>query len=511
MSTNKDLQDKLKTGIDAARNGDRATARRLLQEVIRADPRSEVAWMWLASTTDNVAERRACLSKALEINPNNTRAKEALDKLGVESARAAQDKQKVENLRRIQRGTSSTAPLPGAPESSGSGFNLAYIAIAMLVVAGIGFAVVAAVSFSQQPQATPAQTQVSLSDVQGTVDASLAAPTATETAPPTAFGIVVDSVEGIPTLPPTFTPTFTPTATATLVPSPTPYPLSAFTMIYAALDEGSEPTLFRANGDASDPAALGDGFSDVAFSPDGERIAFVRSVTYSDEEGGGTYPEVFVASLANPDDARQLTSLRGEHTSSPSWAPDNVQLVFSSDPEAADAELFLITEDGNNIRAITENEARDIDPAFSPDGTRIAFASDINSPDTTEIFTMDVTGENVTQLTDNEGSSYSPQWSWDGANIVFASDRSGDSDIYIMESGGNGEFLLTSSDEDAEDREPVFSSSGTTVIFVSNRLAERFQLYSVDLRGSTVTRLADIPGDVQSVAFQPNLLFRLER
>ncbi|MFN8373030.1 MAG: hypothetical protein U0694_09155 [Anaerolineae bacterium] len=510
MSANKDLQDKLKQGIDAARNGDRATARKLLQEVIRADPRSELAWMWLASTTDNVAERRACLTKALEINPNNTRAKEALDKLGADAARAAQDKQKVDELRRIQRGQSSTAAppaLPGTPEEGGGGFNLAYIVIAVLVVLGIGSAIVAAVAFSQQPQQPPAQTQISLGDIQSTAEASLLAPTATETLPPTAFGIVVDSVEGIPTLPPTFTPTFTPTATQTPVPSPTPFPLSAFTLLYTNAEAG----LYQASGDGSGAQALGEGFADVAYSVDGSMIAFVRDVTYSEDEGGGTYPELFVASLSDLENAQQLTTLKGPHTGHPSWAPDNIQLVFSSDPNGGDSELFVMTEDGNNIRAITDNEAQDIDPSWSPTGDVIAFASDINSPDSTEIFTMSLTGENLLQLTDNEGSSYSPQWSWDGTHIVFASDRSGDSDIYTMEANGDGEFLLTSSDENAEDRAPVFSSSGTSVVFISNRQDERFQLYAVDLRGNEVTRLAQADGDVQSVSYQPNIRFRLSQ
>jgi TolB protein len=134
----------------------------------------------------------------------------------------------------------------------------------------------------------------------------------------------------------------------------------------------------------------------------------------------------------------------------------------------------------------------------------------MNSLGSTEIFTMTLDGTTVRQLTDNEGSSYDPQWSWDGRRIVFASDRSGDSDIYIMEANGDGEFLLTSSDGTAEDRDPVFSASGTSVVFISNRRAERFQLYAVDLQGNEVTRLAETSGDVQSVAYQPNVRFRLQ-
>ncbi|MCI0377438.1 MAG: hypothetical protein L0215_07520 [Gemmataceae bacterium] len=75
-------QERLREGVEAARRGDKLTARRLLQQVLLQDRTNEVALMWMASVMDTVAERRAYLERALQINPNNDRAREALNRLG---------------------------------------------------------------------------------------------------------------------------------------------------------------------------------------------------------------------------------------------------------------------------------------------------------------------------------------------------------------------------------------------------------------------------------------------
>ena len=69
-----DLSSLLKRGISAAQNGDRRRARMLLTEASQLDPRSEDAWMWLASISDYPEELLGFLNHVLEINPNNMRA-----------------------------------------------------------------------------------------------------------------------------------------------------------------------------------------------------------------------------------------------------------------------------------------------------------------------------------------------------------------------------------------------------------------------------------------------------
>jgi tetratricopeptide (TPR) repeat protein len=69
----------LKGGIEAAKAGEKDKARRLLEQVVEADPDNETAWLWLSAVLETRVERIRCLETALEINPANQDAKMALE------------------------------------------------------------------------------------------------------------------------------------------------------------------------------------------------------------------------------------------------------------------------------------------------------------------------------------------------------------------------------------------------------------------------------------------------
>ncbi len=496
MAGTSGLQNKLQAGIEAARRGDRVNAQKLLRAVIDADPNNEVAWMWLASSLDNLGERRQALEQALRINPNNTRAKAALDQLNAVLPPAL-------GLRKPPAPTSPAAPRrPDERRGGNSILVIVGVLAALLVVALIIFNLVAR---TQQPVPPNAETRAAILNT--------ATPTATidpasYTATPF-FGIIVTPAN-LPTLPPTFTPTFTPVI-PTDTPTATSVPLNTFLLWYTSVNDGeAQPALFRMNGDGmGDQAVAPAGFSDIAISPDQRLIAFVREAT-SDQNGQSvTAPELFVAPLSDLSQARQITSLGSDSLSHPSWAPDSITLVFASDYDG-DTELWTITEDGNNLLRLTDNDVADLEPAWSPDGSVIVYASEqANGPGTglTELFSITPDGGQITQLTDAEGSSYSPSWAPDGTRIAFASDRGGDGDIYIMDSDGQNYLRLTVDDGSAEDRIPAFTPVGSAVVFVSNRAGGRsFQFYQVNLNGREVARLADPGRSVESFAFRPEPL-----
>lgn len=81
MSMNRETEMLLQSGIAAVRGGDKREGARLLAQVVRREPQSEDAWFWLAAATDQPAEAAACLRRVLAINPNNSRARQALEML----------------------------------------------------------------------------------------------------------------------------------------------------------------------------------------------------------------------------------------------------------------------------------------------------------------------------------------------------------------------------------------------------------------------------------------------
>ncbi len=179
-----------------------------------------------------------------------------------------------------------------------------------------------------------------------------------------------------------------------------------------------------------------------SWSPDGKRIAFASwdgkiidfvidfEIYVMDADGGN------LQNLTNnPNDDR-----------SPSWSPDGERIVFVSHRAGHFKSKFLITSeiyvmgtDGGNQRRLTENRKNDESPSWSPDGKRIAFASDRKGDfENFEIYVMDADGGNQQKLTNNRGDDESPSWSPDGEQIAFSSKRDGNTDIYVMDAdGGN--------------------------------------------------------------------------
>lgn len=82
-----------------------------------------------------------------------------------------------------------------------------------------------------------------------------------------------------------------------------------------------------------------------------------------------------------------------------------------------------------------------LEPAWSPDGTRIAFGSDHEG--FRGIYVMDADGSNIQRLSDTRAGENCPEWSPDGTKLVFASWRDGDGEIYIMDADGGNLQKLT--------------------------------------------------------------------
>jgi len=104
-------------------------------------------------------------------------------------------------------------------------------------------------------------------------------------------------------------------------------------------------------------------------------------------------------------------------------------IAFSSSRDG-NSDIWVMGADGSNPVNLTNDEASSWGPAWSPDGTRIAFTYG-GYPGPGEVYVLGADGP--VNLTNNEARDGSPAWSPDGARIAFVTDRDGNPDIYVMD------------------------------------------------------------------------------
>lgn len=163
-------------------------------------------------------------------------------------------------------------------------------------------------------------------------------------------------------------------------------------------------------------------------------------------------------------------------------------------------EIYSMRPDGTDLVRLTNNTWSDLDPDWSPDGTRIAFTSTGPANDPTAIYVMDWDGTDLVQVTTHLAPDWDPHWSPDGQWIVFHSfrDRPGDlSTVYKIRPDGTGLTRLTT--HPGVDGYPDWSRDGTEIVFASGRdTGERANLYLMDANGSNATALTRGPdADIQ--------------
>jgi TolB protein len=192
-----------------------------------------------------------------------------------------------------------------------------------------------------------------------------------------------------------------------------------------------------------------------------------------------------------------LTAGFGGNDGRASWRSDGRKLVFMSDRETPrnpkppnaerpDLEIFVMNADGSHPRQITENTFDDEAPAWSPDGKEIVFQRDFDAvlgQVDYDVFTMRADGTRERNLTNSPGVlDYDPDWSPDGSRIAIVSERDGDAEIYTMKADGSRVRQLTSNDAPfAFDGDPNWSPDGRRIAFTSERDAVEETPFQVEI------------------------------
>lgn len=186
-------------------------------------------------------------------------------------------------------------------------------------------------------------------------------------------------------------------------------------------------------------------------------------------------------------DLQQLTS-NGAYNAEGTLSPDGKTIIFTSTRDG-DIELYTMNVDGSNLRRLTNRVGYDGGAFFSPDGSKVVWragypatpadSADYLSllsqrlvrPSRVELWIADADGSNPRQITRLGGANFAPFFHPDGKRVIFSSNyespRSRNFDLYLIQADGTGLQKITSHPD--FDGFPVFSPDGRKLVWASNR------------------------------------------
>ena len=219
-----------------------------------------------------------------------------------------------------------------------------------------------------------------------------------------------------------------------------------------------------------------------AFSPNGRRIAF-------ETNRDGNF-EIYTMDAEGHSPARVTNHAATDR--SPAWSPDGRRIAFLSDRDRRpNFDVYLMNADGSRVERLTTTGTFWA-PQFAPDGKHLAVQGD------RDIRVISLDDKTVKRLTFEPQNGMSPSWSPDGSRIVFASTRNGRLEIFTMQADGSSQDMLVSM-PGASVLDPRWSPDGARVVFVqvptlnekaARDLSQPYAIYVIEVESRRVRRLS---------------------
>ena len=225
----------------------------------------------------------------------------------------------------------------------------------------------------------------------------------------------------------------------------------------------------------------------------GDKGVFSTKITYVVKRGGRYELQVADADGFNA----QSVLASQEPIMSPAWSPDGSRLAYVSFDQKKPVVVVQNLAQGTT-RVVANFRGNNSAPAWSPDGRYLAVA--LSKDGLTQVYRVAATGGEAERLTESGGIDTQPAFSPDGQWIAFTSDRGGSPQVYRMPASGGAAQRLTF--EGTYNVGPRYSPDGKSIAFVQ-REGGRFRIATLELATGQVTTLTE-GGLDDSPTFAPN-------
>jgi len=215
----------------------------------------------------------------------------------------------------------------------------------------------------------------------------------------------------------------------------------------------------------------------------------------------GSKFQLYAAERAN---LAQLAKITSDTTTAtdPAFSADGSRIAYVS-TSPGNAEIFLMNADGTNPTRLTTEPLADGRPTFTPDGQTLLFHS-ARAAGKQQIFSINVDGSGLTQLT-RDSVNFAPTVSPDGQTVAYVSLRNKSYDIWLMARDGSNQRQFTPTPQ-IKETEPRFLRDGTLAYLVERREGNRTvqQVVRADLTSGSVTPMTGIDLALTSFAVSPS-------
>ena len=211
----------------------------------------------------------------------------------------------------------------------------------------------------------------------------------------------------------------------------------------------------------------------AVWKPGGAKLAFDSDRADPDPTDSEAISDIFTM---KPDGSGVVKLTASEGLSSDAgWSPDGSRIAFASDHanRPGRQEINVMDADGSDVRRVTTLPAEvelDLAPRFSPDGTKLVFTRYITDPERSALFTVRIDGSGLRQLTPWGNGAEDADWSPDGTKIVFEAYPGENSRGEVFTIDADGQQLTNLTDNHRSgggSSDPLWSPDGTKILFLS--------------------------------------------